>query len=145
MEAALAQAKSKLNIKEITFHQQRAVRSFLEGHDVFVSLPTGSGKSFIFQCAPICSNVLKDVCNSVALVITPIKALVDDQVKKLKGLNIMASSLIEFDNSDNEISIIVASPETVLENNASGRDKILSMRERMCGIFVDECHIVPKW
>jgi ATP-dependent DNA helicase RecQ len=97
MDVAFAEAKTKLNIKEITVHQEKAVRSFLEGHDVFVSLPTGSGKSFIFQSAPTCSNILKTISNSVALVISPIKALVDDQIRKLKSIDIIASSLGEFD------------------------------------------------
>ena len=80
MEDAIIHASNKLGIETVTIQQRKAVQSFLQGHDVFVSLPTGSGKSFIFQSAPICVNFLKKVNNSIALVISPIKALVEDQV-----------------------------------------------------------------
>lgn len=145
MEDAITHASNKLGIKEVTSQQKKAVESFLQGHDLFVSLPTGSGKSFIFQSAPICVNFVKKVSNYVALVISPIKALVDDQVRKLKEKGIFAANLQDVDITDEKLSIIFASPESILEKNATGRDKILSMRGRICGIFVDECHIVPKW
>ena len=85
------------------------------------------------------------------MVVCPIKALIDDQIMKLKQIGILASSLgdIELKKADSNkgLSIIFASPEAILENNSTGngRDTIISMSDRICGIFVDECHIVPKW
>ena len=91
MDEAIAHTSNKLRIDKPTSQQQRALTSFLQGNDVFVSLPTGSGKSFIFQAAPICLNYVKNIKNSVALVISPIKTLVDDQEQQLKGKGVSAS------------------------------------------------------
>ena len=93
--------------------------------DVFVSLPTGSGKSFIFQAAPICVNYKKRVNNSVALVISPIKALVDDQVMQLKAKGISASFVRDVNTKDENLSVIFASPESILENG-TWPEKILN-------------------
>ena len=38
--------------------QSQALASFLRGHDLFVSLPTGFGKSVVFQAAPVCVDFL---------------------------------------------------------------------------------------
>ena len=76
---------------------------------------------------------------------SPINALVDDQISKLKAKGISASFLGDVNIENQNLSIIFASPESILQGNGSGRDKILSLRDRICGIFVDECHIVPQW
>ena len=89
-------------------------------------------------------NYVKKINNSVALVISPIKALVDDQVQQLKGKGVSASYVGDVNTKDEKVSVVFASPESILENG-TGREKILTMRDRICGIFVDECHVVPQW
>ena len=48
---ALEFAKIKLGLEELKKHQTTAIRNFVEGHDLLVNLPTGFGKSVIFQAA----------------------------------------------------------------------------------------------
>ena len=48
---ALEFAKIKLGLEEFKKHQTTAIRNFVEGHDLLVNLPTGFGKSVIFQAA----------------------------------------------------------------------------------------------
>ena len=48
---ALEFAKIKLGLEELKKHQTTAIRNFVEGHDLLVHLPTGFGKSVIFQAA----------------------------------------------------------------------------------------------
>ena len=45
-------AVSRLGFSELRPKQLLGVRSFVEGHDVFVSLPTGSGKSLYYWVLP---------------------------------------------------------------------------------------------
>ena len=63
---------------------KEAPREFVKGQDVFVSLPTGSGKSLCYGCLPLvydslCSNV--DGNKSFIIVVSPLKALMQDQVR----------------------------------------------------------------
>ena len=48
---ALEFAKINLGLEEFKKHKTTAIRNFVEGHDLLVNLPTGFGKSVIFQAA----------------------------------------------------------------------------------------------
>ena len=43
----------QFNVENVLEKQQKSLREFLEGHNTFVNLPTGFGKSLIFQFLPI--------------------------------------------------------------------------------------------
>ena len=49
---------SQFNIENLLAEQQKSLREFLGGHNIFVNLPTGFGKSLIFQCLPIAADAL---------------------------------------------------------------------------------------
>ena len=57
-----------------------AVLSFLKGSDVFVSLPTGSGKSLCFALLPFVFDELYGRNGSIAIVVSPLISLMKDQV-----------------------------------------------------------------
>ena len=64
--------------------QPEAAREFVKGQDVFVSLPTDSGKSLCYGCLPLvydslCGNVGGN--KSIVIVVSPMKALMQDQVR----------------------------------------------------------------
>ena len=48
----------QFNIENLLEEQQKSLREFLGGHNMFVNLPTGFGKSLIFQCLPIAAVAL---------------------------------------------------------------------------------------
>ena len=77
----------ELGYAKPTDHQQEAVQAFLSGEDMFVSLPTGSGKSVCYACTPLVFPKLVQRKRSVAIVISPLNALMQDQVARfyLKG------------------------------------------------------------
>ena len=57
---------------------------FLRGHDVFVSLPIGSGKSLCYTILPKAFNFLRgdnEGSQCIAVVINPLIALIEDQVR----------------------------------------------------------------
>ena len=66
--------KYQFELEEIIPEQKEAIRSFFEGKNVFVNLPTGFGKSLIFQCLPIVADVIheKPRGSSVVVVILPL-------------------------------------------------------------------------
>ena len=64
-------------------HQRAAISCLLAGkHDVFVSMPTGSGKSLIFQLPGVIAE------RKVTVVVSPLIALIRDQIDHLKQLPI---------------------------------------------------------
>ena len=97
-------AASKLGITTVRETQEAALCQYLRNRDVFVSLETGGGKSFIFQAAPLCWDFLKSKRESpsqegsppqrsVAIVVSPITALIEDQISTLTKKDISAIHL----------------------------------------------------
>ena len=105
------------------------IELFIMLHDLFISLPTGFGKSVIFQGAHLCMDFLRaknedpDVARSVVIVVMPLKSLVADQLQKASNLHIEVADLsggltdtIQEGLHAGKYSLILASPETLLED-----------------------------
>ena len=67
-------AADLLDVPEPTTDQLSAVRRLLEGHDVLLVAPTGTGKSLVFQLAAAAAERL-------CVVVTPLLSLAGDQVR----------------------------------------------------------------
>ena len=71
--------------------QRETLEMLVGGRDVFVIQPKESGKSLIFQSAPIFFDIVGPKCaKSIVLVISPLDSLMLDQVRFLKSLGISA-------------------------------------------------------
>ena len=71
--------------------QKSAVIAFMEGNDVFITLPTGFGKLLCYFCLPLVSNDLKDsTALSVVVVVSPLMSLMNDQVQPLRAKGLTA-------------------------------------------------------
>ena len=58
------------------------IANFLEGNDVFTVLPTRYGKSLCYTCLPVAFNLMNETEGSIIVVITPLTAIMKDQVKQ---------------------------------------------------------------
>ena len=116
------------DIKEITSSLQRQViLGFLKGRDTFACLPTGYGKSLIFQLAvrvaAELSVVSKDLfpTEPVVLVVSPLNALIKDQLSSCEKLGIKATKIEGSELPSLEgIEIVYVSPETLIGNTQTG-------------------------
>ncbi len=71
--------------------QEEALTQLFLKRDVFVNLPTSYGKSLTFRAAPILADVLfRSTGTSIVVVISPLKALMEDQVRHLNKLGLSA-------------------------------------------------------
>lgn len=119
--------------------------------DVFVTAPTGAGKSVMFQVPAI---YLAEKYNLLTIVVSPLIGLMNDQVKNLevknysyaKTINSDISPIIKQDIiekvSDGQYHILYLSPETLLSRS----DVEQLIGDRTIGmIIIDEAHIVTTW
>jgi ATP-dependent DNA helicase RecQ len=125
--------------------QARVIKSILQGCDTLAIMPTGAGKSICFQIPAL-------LFDGVTLVVSPLIALMKDQVDTLTNLEIPAS----FINS----SLSAGEVERRIEKTAAGTYKILYVApERLAAptflemvkelkvafLAIDEAHCVSQW
>ena len=80
IERACTEAARSLGYQDLRKHQMLVVSSFLKRNDVFGVLPTGYGKSLCYAILPLVFDRLQGTNNSVVIVITPLTAIIKDQV-----------------------------------------------------------------
>jgi len=129
---------------------EKALSSEVDFRDVFLTAPTGAGKSLLFQLPAI---FLAQKFNAITIVISPLIALMKDQVFALKEKgyqNVVCLnselSLIEREEELEKVKrgdthIIYLSPELLLSYDIS-----MFIGERKIGLLViDEAHLVTTW
>ena len=122
-----------------------------DSKDVFVTAPTGAGKSVMFQIPAI---YLAEKYNLLTIVISPLIGLMNDQIKNLELKNYRNAKTINSDISpiikqeimekvaSSEYHILYLSPETLLARS----DVEQLIGDRTIGmIVIDEAHIVTTW
>lgn len=119
--------------------------------DIIITAPTGSGKSIFFQLPSI---YMHNECKLITIVITPLIALMNDQVKEITeqhGVDFATyiNSDITFEErqrriegiKNGEYSMVYLSPELLLANDIRS-----IVGDREIGLFVvDEAHLVTSW
>ena len=98
--------------------QCQAVEALLQGRDVLAILPTGYGKSRIFQVY-VAAAALKVKEHQTVLVVCPLGSIIDDQIEEAKGMGMSAASLS--DVTDDELrsvtfELLFAPAEKVINN-----------------------------
>ena len=85
---------SKFKISSLKTHQKTAISAVTEKKkDVFLNLPTGYGKSLIYQALPTAFDALRSSSGHVVVVVSPLVSLMDDQIKFLTSVGISAVNL----------------------------------------------------
>ena len=133
ISSVIDRAAKTLGYKDAKPDQKKAVSAFVNGSDVFVSLPTGSGKSFCYWCLPdVFDQIRGKSGKSIMLVVSPLIALMMDQVVSLTNRGVRAihvsSDLDEKaveDIHEGKYQILFFSPEQLLKN-LTWRDMLLS-------------------
>jgi ATP-dependent DNA helicase RecQ len=146
VRAKLEEVREKLGFAAWRPGQLEVMQRFLSGEDLLAVMPTGSGKSITFQVPAL-------VGPGVTLVISPLIALMRDQVESLRGRGVTRVAGIYAGLSQSE-------QEEVLAGARSGRYKLIyvsperlwSARFRqglakvpIARVAVDEAHCISQW
>ena len=125
--------------------QEDAIQAVLDKKDVLLVMPTGGGKSICYQVPALASE-------GIGIVISPLIALMNDQVLALQqnGVNAAAyHSQIEYDKKNammdsigkGEMKLIYVSPESIRSESFVNYLK----RQQISLIAIDEAHCVSMW
>ena len=133
--------------------QQAIVEHVVAGGDALVLMPTGGGKSLCYQIPAI---VRQNAGHGVTIVISPLIALMHDQVGALLEAGVSAaflnstqtyeeSSALEKQLLKNELTLLYAAPERI--NTPRMKGLLASLHERgLLSLFaIDEAHCVSQW
>ncbi|MDQ6957640.1 MAG: DNA helicase RecQ [Mariprofundaceae bacterium] len=149
LEKPLEQArhilKSTFGYDNFRHHQAEIINALINGHDALTLMPTGGGKSICYQIPAL-------IRRGTAIVISPLIALMQDQVDALKQLGIKAAFLnstlrpttqreIEQDFLAGSFDLLYMAPERLLNKH------MLKLIDQ-CDIAlfaIDEAHCVSQW
>ena len=149
MTAAIQKAQEILQktfgYDDFRHNQKDIIAQVLGGGDAFVLMPTGGGKSLCYQIPAM-------VLEGVAVVVSPLIALMQDQVDALQQLGIKSAFLnstmteseqqqVEQALLNNELDILYVAPERILGTQTLGL-----LKQCKISLFaIDEAHCVSQW
>ncbi|MBW8808341.1 DNA helicase RecQ [Lysobacter capsici] len=125
--------------------QAQIVQHVIDGGDALVLMPTGGGKSLCYQIP----SLIREGCG---LVVSPLIALMQDQVEAMRQLGVRAAYLNSTLSSEDaaeverqllagELDLLYVAPERLL----SGRCLNLIDRAKIALFAIDEAHCVSQW
>ena len=144
-DAALSLLQTTYGYPSFRGEQAEVIEHVILGKNAFVLMPTGGGKSLCFQIPALCRE-------GVGVVISPLIALMQDQVDALKQLGIKAAAINSSMSGESvaqtkrqirmgELDLVYVAPERLLMD-----DFLALLRESRIALFaIDEAHCVSQW
>lgn len=138
-------------VSDLVQQAENCMKEDVDARDVFVTAPTGSGKSVMFQIPAI---YLAEKYGLLTIVVSPLIGLMNDQVNNLQKKQYKGARTINSDISpilkqeileevaNGNLDILYLSPETLLAR--SDVEQLIGDRE-IGMIVIDEAHIVTTW
>lgn len=137
--------RDRFKLSDFREGQEKVIRALLEGQSSLAVFPTGGGKSLCFQLPAL-------LLDGLTLVISPLIALMKDQVESLQALGIMAERLDSTLTADEtvdvynriyqgKIKLLYIAPERLSNESFLSRIK----RVKVSLLVIDEAHCISGW
>lgn len=145
LKSALSQ---HFGFNEFKGNQEKIIQSILDGHDTFVIMPTGGGKSLCYQLPALMSP-------GTAIIVSPLIALMKNQVDSIRGhsqkdeiahflnssLNKTQIKIVKEDIVSGATKLLFVAPETLTkEENIEFFKKV-----DVSFVAIDEAHCISEW
>ncbi|MEH6625398.1 MAG: DNA helicase RecQ [Motiliproteus sp.] len=145
LERALNKLRTTFGYDQFRSPQDEVITSVLQGQDALVLMPTGGGKSLCYQLPAL-------LLDGTGLVVSPLIALMQDQVRAMSQLGIKAAFLNSTLNPEQirhtedqlrngELDLLYIAPERLLQPRTLG----LLESCRLSLFAIDEAHCVSQW
>ncbi|MBP0010498.1 ATP-dependent DNA helicase RecQ, partial [Roseofilum sp. Belize Diploria] len=129
------------------YPQGEIIQTLLRQEDALVVMPTGGGKSICFQLPALLKS-------GVTLVISPLVALMENQVQELRQRNLKAASIhseqltyvrkqVFRQLEEQQLRLLYLSPETLLSPPVW--DRLCLPKLKINGLILDEAHCLVQW
>ncbi|MCA9178213.1 MAG: ATP-dependent DNA helicase RecQ, partial [Planctomycetales bacterium] len=141
----LEQHLTRFRLDEFRPGQREVIETILSGRDCLCIMPTGGGKSLCYQLPAVASE-------GVALVVSPLIALMKDQVDSLQALGIKAgcvNSAMSMDERDDQLDALAAGEFDLMyiapERMRNSRFLRAVESTTVSLLAVDEAHCISEW
>ena len=136
-----------------SFHgkQQDVVNAILQGHDCIALLPTGAGKTIYYAVPGM-------ILHEVSVVITPLIALILDQVQRLRGAGVTVAYLVSsMKDEEKEVvrhnlsmpnpsyKFLFTTPETITTTSVKRLIQLMCANKTLAQFVIDEAHCIDYW
>ena len=149
--------KNTWGFPEFRLKQELAIARLITGDNAAVIFPTGGGKSMVYQVPALAFDDYDELCGrtrgkGVTLVVSPLIALMKDQVDALKKKGVAAAAMDSSQNRESwldtcnrlrngQLKLLYVAPERL--NNEGFVEMVKEIRIRM--IAIDEAHCISEW
>lgn len=145
LERAQEVSRRVFGYETLRAHQNEVLRHVLNGGDCVAVLPTGSGKSMTYALPAL-------IRPGLVLVVSPLIALIRDQVRRFAGQGIACASLDSMQTADEkdgvwgrlargELQLLLVSPERLARPDF--RERLKDVKLQL--VAIDEAHCVSHW
>ena len=125
--------------------QERIIQSLMEGHDAAVVMPTGGGKSLCYQLPAL-------ILGRTVLVVSPLIALMHDQVAQLADMGIPAAMLNSTQPQEEQRAVMRAATQGAFRllylspERLAREDTVAWLAQVPLALFaIDEAHCISEW
>lgn len=138
---SLEEALQRLNVSTLRGKQREAIAAIQSGQDVLYILPTGTGKTLVYEVSALCSP-------GVSVVVSPLIGLIQQQAQKLAAHGVGVLEAWDgkvWQLGQGPVKVVYCTPEQIVQQHSALRTYLMKTDVAVDRVVVDEAHVVMQW